>query len=335
MTDVAVMGAGVMGLALAWELAQRGAQVAVIEARGVGAGASGGLVGALAPHAPEGWGPAKARQLQALRAAEGFWAGVAAAGGVDPGYGRVGRLQPVPDAAALARAEARAEAARSLWAGAAAWRVLRADSAPGWRLPGDWVVWDDLTARLAPRRALAALAAALAARGVTVQPGAAPPARARAVVWATGAEGLQAAGLGGPDKGQAALLALDRRGAPAVTAPGLYVVPHADGTVAVGSTSERAFDDPCGTDQRLEAVLEAAGALLPDLRAAPVIARWAGLRPRAASRQPVAGAWPGRAGEFILNGGFKTGFALAPMLAAMLADLLTGAGDPVPPDWRP
>lgn len=333
MVDVAVMGAGVLGLACAWELARRGARVAVIEAERPGAGASGGLVGALAPHAPEGWTPAKALQLEALLAAEGFWAHVAAAGGVDPGYARVGRLQPLPDAAAVERAQARAEAARVLWGGHADWRVVRADEATGWRLPGDWAVWDTLTARIAPRRALAALVAALAARGVAVTSGTEPPSAA-ATVWATGTAGLAAAGLGGPEKGQAALLALARREAPVVTAPGLYIVPHADGTLAVGSTSERAFAT-LAPDDRLDAVLARARALLPELEGAPVIERWAGLRPRAATRQPVVGPWPGRPGHWLLNGAFKTGFAMAPLLAGLLADrLLTGA-DRIPPGWRP
>jgi glycine oxidase len=333
MVDVAVMGAGVQGLACAWALVQRGAAVAVVEAAQPGAGASGGLVGALAPHAPEGWTPAKALQLEALLAAEGFWAQVAGAGGVDPGYGRTGRLHPLPDPAALARAEVRAAAARDLWGGRAAWRVIRAAEAPGWRMPGDWAVWDTLTARIAPRRAVAALVAALAARGVAVARGSAPP-DAAAVVWATGAAGLTAAGLGGPEKGQAALLALDRRGAPVVTAPGLYVVPHADGTVAVGSTSERRFDS-AAPDARLDALLDQARALLPELADAPVIDRWAGLRPRAATRQPVLGPWPGRPGHHILNGGFKIGFALAPLLGAMMAEALTGGPDRIPPGWRP
>jgi glycine oxidase len=169
---------------------------------------------------------------------------------------------------------------------------------------------------------------------VAVVPGAAPPQGVRAVVWATGAAGLAALGRGGPEKGQAALLALDRRGAPVVTAPGLYVVPHADGTVAVGSTSERVFDDGQAADDRLEDVLGQARALLPELAGAPVIERWAGLRPRAATRQPLVGPIPGREGEFALNGAFKTGFALAPLLAMLLADLLTGGPDRIPPGWR-
>ncbi|MEE4121197.1 MAG: FAD-dependent oxidoreductase, partial [Paracoccaceae bacterium] len=116
------MGGGVWGLACAWEMARRGARVRVIERDRIGAGASGGVVGALAPHAPERWGPLKAFQLDSLLEADGFWAGVAETSGLSPGYARTGRLQPVADAAALARAEERAEAAHTLWRGAAQWR---------------------------------------------------------------------------------------------------------------------------------------------------------------------------------------------------------------------
>ena len=45
-----VRGAGIFGLAIAWTCARRGAAVRVIDPGGPGAGASGGLVGALAPH---------------------------------------------------------------------------------------------------------------------------------------------------------------------------------------------------------------------------------------------------------------------------------------------
>ena len=47
-----------------------------------------------------------------------------------------------------------------------------------------------------------------------------------------------------------------------------------------------------------------------------------GIRPRAASRQPVLGPWPGRPGHFIANGGFKIGFGMAPKAAQAMADLL-------------
>jgi len=63
MADITVRGAGVFGLAIAWSCLLRGASVQVIDPAGPGAGASGGIVGALAPHVPENWNDKKAFQL--------------------------------------------------------------------------------------------------------------------------------------------------------------------------------------------------------------------------------------------------------------------------------
>ena len=60
-------------------------------------------------------------------------------------------------------------------------------------------------------------------------------------------------------------------------------------------------------------------AACPALEGAEVIERWAGIRPRAASRAPLMGAWPGRPGHFVANGGFKIGFGVAPLIGALVA----------------
>jgi glycine/D-amino acid oxidase-like deaminating enzyme len=337
--DARVMGAGVFGLCAALALARRGLAVEVVDPGGIGAGASGGLVGALAPHAPDRWGAMQAFQLAALVAAPAFWAGVAAEGGVDPGYARTGRLMPLADAAAVARAEARGAAAAAHWGGAGDWRVVPAPEGFAPLSATGLCALDTLTARLAPRRALAALAAAIRVRGGVSRrdlPEGPPPA---VTVWATGAAGLAALtadlgrDVGRGEKGQALLLAHDAGGAPLVGDDGLWIVPHGDRTVAVGSTSERAWDAP-GPDAALEALHTRAVALVPVLAGARVLERWAGIRPRAATRLPVAGAWPGRQGAFVANGGFKTGFALAPAVAEMLADLIVAGHDAIPAAFR-
>lgn len=342
MVAITVMGAGILGLSAAFVLARRGAQVRVIERTHPGAGASGGLVGALAPHAPDQWNAMKQFQFDSLMMAGPFWADVAALGGIDPGYARLGRVQPLDTDAAVARARERAEAARDLWQGQANWRVLAAREAPGPAINSGsgLVVLDTLSARLSPRQALSALVAALGRLGVHIEQGDQPVAGAEAVIWATGADGLRDLGvslgaqMGGPVKGQAALLAADWRDAPQIYAPGLHVVPHADGLVAIGSTSERDFADPAATDAQLDAVIARARALCPALADAPVAVRWAGLRARAPSRQPLLGAWPGRHGHFVLNGGFKTGFGMAPKLAQVMADLVLDGQDRRPPGMR-
>ena len=67
-------------------MTRRGASVRLIEAARIGAGSSGGHVGALAPHAPENWNPKKAFQLDSLLMASGFWAGVEEAANLPTGY---------------------------------------------------------------------------------------------------------------------------------------------------------------------------------------------------------------------------------------------------------
>ena len=74
--------------------------------------------------------------------------------------------------------------------------------------------------------------------------------------------------------------------------------------------------------------------LLPALASAPVLERWAGLRPRARSRAPMLGPWPGRAGHYIANGGFKIGFGMAPKVAATMADLILNGHDTIPQGFR-
>ncbi len=332
-SEVTIRGAGIFGLTLAWTMLDRGARVTVVDPAGPGAGASGGVVGALAPHVPEAWDAVKALQFDSLIGAEAFWAEVSRAGGGDPGYARTGRLQPLGDDAAVARARARAAGAARHWQGRAAWRVVVAPSGWGPVSPTGLVVHDTLAARIDPARAVAALVAAIRARGGTVA--AAAPDRG-AVVWATGAAGLAdlsaALGreVGRAVKGQAAALAHAAPGAPQVFAGGLHVVPHADGTTAIGSTTERDFDDPGSTDAGLDDVIARARAAVPALAAAPVLRRWAGLRPRARTRRPVLGAWPGRPGHFVANGGFKIGFGVAPGVAGLMADLVLEGRDAIP-----
>ena len=329
-SEITVAGAGVFGLACAWELVRRGARVRIFEAVRIGAGASGGHVGALAPHAPENWNAKKQVQLEALVAAAGWWAEVAAAGGVDPGYARTGRIQPVAEGAEARMAE-RIEAASAHWP---AWAGMELTDAPqGVLVPaspsGRWLV-DRLTARISPRRAGAALAAAIRARGGEIVEGeAAPDAPA---IWATGVAGLTPFGGSGV-KGQSALLAFSAPDQPQVFADGLHIVPHADGTVAIGSTSERDAMD-AGTDAQLEALIDKARALCPALGDAPVVDRWAGIRPRAKSRAPLVGPWPGRPGHYVANGGFKIGLAMAPACAVLLADLILDGRDRIPEGFR-
>lgn len=338
MVDITVRGAGIFGLSVAWACVQRGAVVQVVDPNGPAAGSSGGVVGALAPHVPENWNAKKAFQLDSLLMAEAFWREVEAVGGGHTGYVRSGRLQPIADSAGLDLAQSRAKTAQALWAHHAQWKVLPVVGAP-WEPPSpmDMLIHDTLSGLIHPRQACDALVKALAAKGVAVTSEA--PERGR-TLWATGVAGLEEMtsnhhrSIGNGVKGQAALLQYDARGAPQIFASGVHIIPHLDGTVGVGSTSEREYDLPDSTDAQLEDVIAKARLALPALKNASVIARWAGVRPRARSRAPMLGAWPDRPGHFIANGGFKIGFGMAPKVAEVMADLLLEDRDLIPVGFR-
>ncbi len=340
MVDVTVRGAGIFGLSIAWTCARRGAKVQIVDPFGPGAGSSGGLVGALAPHVPENWNTKKAFQFESLIMAEPFWKQVEATGGVSPGYARLGRLQPIPDARGLELAQAREQTAATLWQGQADWRVRLVDQIGAWCPPSPtgYVVHDTLSARMHPRRACVALVAALAVMGVEVT--AEAPDKGQ-VVHATGLAGLQELSkafgktIGNGVKGQAALLRFDAGDVPQLFADAVHIVPHADGTLAIGSTSEREYDDPTSTDAALDDVLDRAMRAVPVLHGAEVIERWAGVRPRSKSRAPMLGAHPLHKGQFIANGGFKIGFGMAPKVAEVMADLMLEGRDRIPQDFLP
>ena len=88
------------------------------------------------------------------------------------------------------------------------------------------------------------------------------------------------------------------------------------------------------TDAQLDALIARARALCPALADAPVVDRWAGIRPRAKSRAPIVGPWPDRPGHYVANGGFKIGLAMAPACAGMLADLILEGRDTIPEGFR-
>ncbi len=338
MAEVTICGAGIFGLSLAWLGLKRGARVTVIDPYGPGAGASGGIVGALQPHTPDPWNEKKQFQFESLRMAPDFWREVEASSGKGSGYDIAGRLQPLKDDRDIDLARSRAEAAERNWQGTATWEVIdQPDTVWCPPSPTGLYLHDTLSAILNPRRATQSLAAAITAAGGTLTTDAP---LGDTVIWATGWQGLldlsDNLGLnaGNGVKGQAILLDHNAAGQPQIYADGLHIIPHLDGTVAIGSTSERDFEDPTSTDNQLDDLLARAIAAVPALADAPVLTRWAGVRPRAKSRAPLLGPWPGRPGHFIANGGFKIGFGMAPKCADVLLDLVLDDHDAIPESFH-
>lgn len=361
-SDVAVIGGGVFGLWCARACAAKGLSVVLVDGGAIAGAdatraASMGFVGALAPHRTEPWTPLKALQLSALGGLPSEAAALARETGLDPGWRAVGRLLPLHTENARARAEIMAAEATARWADhlpAPAPRMWVEDASPdpGWLAPpAHGVQIDDLSARIAPRAFLAALRAACVGAGVTLREGAQASAvdgggaalvgggriDAGAVIVAAGAGsfpllaphlGVEAPRAGWAIKGQAAFFDVPApTGAAAINDGGIWIIPQ-DGGIAVGSTSEKEWDAP-GPDDRLDAAIDAAAALCPLLRGRRPQERWAGLRPRAVGRRPMAGPVAGAPGLWASTGGFKIGFALAHVIARALAEEICGTRAPM------
>ena len=336
--DVTVRGAGILGLSIAWACTLRGAKVRVVDPNGIGSWSSGGIVGALAPHVPENWNTKKEFQFKSLVAAETFWRGVEEVAGRSSGYARLGRIQPIPDAHSLELAHVRGKKAKTLWKGLAQWKVIK--SPPNFVPPSPTGYWikDTLSARINPRIACQILELALRRKGVQfLKRGQ----NLGATLWATGIHDLTRISkilkipFGSGVKGQAALFDLDRRDYPQLFADSIHFIPHEDGTLAVGSTSEREYANAIRTDEKLDLMIARAQALLPELQKVKIIKKWANVRPRSISRAPILGRHPLDRNAFIANGGFKIGFGMAPKIAEVMADFILEESNFIPIEFQP
>ena len=332
--DITILGAGIFGLCTAWSALKRGASVQIIDTRGIGAGASGGIVGALAPHTPDNWNAKKQFQFESLIMAENYWAEIEALTDLPTGYARLGRLQPILNARGLELARARETSARDLWQTRATWQVMDTKNHKDWSpiSPTGHVIFDTLSARIHPRLACAALAKAIEMKGGKIIIG--KGTRKGKILHATGHEGLKN-GLGTGVKGQALLIDFDARDKPQLFADSLHIIPHSDGTTAIGSTSESKFGRGDTTDAQLNDIHARACTAFPMLKGAKILERWAGIRPKATSRAPLLGLHPHHDGHYIANGGFKIGFGMAPKIGEVMADLMLNGKDTIPDAFKP
>jgi len=324
MSDVTVVGGGVIGLAIAWRCAQRGMRVTVHDDRRPGA--SPVAAGMLAPVSEAYFGEADLTGLLMASAAQ--WAGFAAELG-DVGYRTEGTL------VVALTADDRAEAAR-LWdyqesLGLPVTRLAATElreREPGLqpRVRGGALTGDQ---QADPRRLLAALRAAAEAAGV--QAVAAPVSDLSdldgVVVVAAGCGSAALTGLPvRPVKGE-----LLRLRAPAGV-PGfrhvirgwadgrkVYLVPRTDGEVVVGATEQERTDSVPTAGGALE-LLRAATDLVPELTEYELAEVCVGHRPGTPDNAPILGAL--RDGVVVATGHYRHGILLTPVTADAIAELV-------------
>ncbi len=366
--DLLVVGGGVMGLWAALKGADAGLSVVLADAGELGRGASNGHLGALMAHKPDGWNAKKQFQFDALIALESEVATLEARTRLKAGYRRTGRLMPMSKPRHREAALRHQAQALVNWQTADRqfeWRVEDTPPFDGWPDATGFdkgFVFDTFAGRAAPRSVTGALIAVLrsspnveiwehaSVTGFEPERGLAFVADGRRIAFgdcivAAGFHAfkmLEALGplrdqpLGKAVKGQSALLSADfDPGLPLIYLNGLYVIPHEGGRIAIGSTSENEFEDPASTDHQLDDLIARARALVPALRDAPVLERWAGLRPKAVARDPMAGLHPDFPHIHALTGGFKISFGIAHHLAdCVLAPIIGREGPSLPDTFR-
>ena len=322
---VAVIGAGVSGLGIAWRLAQAGCPVQVFDRGRAGQGASRAAAGMLAGGIETEPGEAALLALNRLAAERwpGFRRELEAAAGHAIDYRDEGTL-----VAALTRDEAsqlrfqydyqRKLGVELRWlSGAEARRrepFLRPGVAGALYSPGDHQV-DNRKLAAALKRAylgaggelhedcpVSAVETAGGAVSGVVAGGRRVPSEVvvlAAGAWSREIEGLPESALPPvrPVKGQMLALRMDPA-APLLShvlwAPKIYLVPRLDGRLIIGGTVEEKGFDQTLTAGGVFAILEAAWRALPAIEELPIDEFWVGFRPTSRDDAPILGPRPGR-----------------------------------------
>ncbi len=115
----------------------------------------------------------------------------------------------------------------------------------------------------------------------------------------------------------------------------VYIVPRNDGRVILGATMEEAGYDKTVNQEVIDRFLTAGAALVPKLKNAPVVESWSGLRPATRNGLPILGETK-LPGYHLAVGHLRNGILLAPITAKLLSvSILTGQAPPSLQPFRP
>lgn len=357
---VAVIGAGVVGLGIAWRLAAAGCSVQVFDRAVAGAGASRAAAGMLA--ACMETEPGEERLLGLTRASQDRWPAFAAelfqATGIDVELRTEGTLFAALNADDAARLRFLHDFHHRLglpidWLDGAEARRREPFLHPG--VPA--ALYSAVDHQVDNRKLSAALLAAARSVGaevhehtevtrVRVEGGratglmiadttvAADVVVLAAGAWSRGIDGVprEARPPVRPIKGQMLSLRMDPA-APLLThvvwTTGAYLVPRRDGTLIVGATTEeKGFDDSL-TAGGVLSLLEGVWRALPSAAELPIAETWTGFRPGSRDDAPILGHGAVD-GLVYATGHHRNGILLAPVTADAVARLiLTGEADDI------
>jgi glycine oxidase len=355
---IAIVGGGVIGLAIGWRLATAGCGVDLFERGAAGHGASWAAAGMLAAGIEAEPGEATLYALNRL--SQDMWPGFAAeietASGMAIGYRDEGTV-----AVALTRDDAAQlrfhyDFQRSLgieleWLSAAQSRRREPHLHPGLAA----AVFSPRDHQVDNRRLVTALRRVFLAAGGRLHEHAEVTAVETAGDHVTGlrlgevlhaadvvvlAAGAWSAGIAGlpraarppvrPVKGQMLAVRMDAA-APllrhVVWTPKVYLVPRGDGRLIVGATVEERGFDASLTVGGILALLEGAWRAVPGIEELPIDEMWAGFRPGSRDDAPMLGPSP-LAGLVLATGHHRNGILLTPVTAdAVSRYILSGEVD--------
>ncbi|MCA8997837.1 MAG: glycine oxidase ThiO [Planctomycetaceae bacterium] len=103
-----------------------------------------------------------------------------------------------------------------------------------------------------------------------------------------------------------------------------YLVPREDGHLLIGSTEEDVGFIKENTVSGVEGLLSFATSLVPKLADSPVEKTWAGLRPFSARAYPYVGPVPHFPNLFLASGHFRSGLTNSPATAQVIAQWIQG-----------
>lgn len=354
-SDVAVVGGGVIGLACAWRLAQRGASVTVFDPA-PGAGASHAAAGMLAPvtEVHHGEEPLLALNLASAQLWPAFAAELVEAAGIDIGYRTDGTLAVALDDDDLRSLEELRGFQESLHLpvtrlSSRECRTREPSLSP--RVRGGVLAANDhqVDSRLAVQALLATVersgvtvvrepvsALSVAGRAVTGVDTPGGPHACGTVVVAAGSWSADIAGIPPavvppvrPVKGQILRLRFDPAAAPLLgTVRGLvagrsvYLVPRSHGELVVGATVEEVGFDTTVTAGAVHDLLQAAIDLVPEVGELELVEATARLRPGTPDNAPLLGP-TGLGGLVLATGHHRNGVLLAPVTAEVITSVVT------------
>ncbi|MEB3312017.1 MAG: glycine oxidase ThiO [Snowella sp.] len=335
-SDIIIIGGGIIGLAIAVELRQQGAEVTVLS-RDFAEAASHAAAGMLAPQAEQiPPGPLLDLCLRSRSLYPDWVSKLEALTELDVNHLPCGILSPVFELPSLLVSHT----PNAHWLNQT--EIHQFQPGLGSEVLGGWWYPDD--GQVDNRRLVHALRQAAEILGITIQEGVTVQSwretadridylltnkgkyRANTYVLTPGSWAKELMPLPvRPIKGQMLALRMPNqdpcRLKRVLFGPSTYLVPRKEGRLIIGATSEEVGWTPHNTPQGIQTLLERAIKLYPPLADWPIEDFWWGFRPGTPDEWPFLGASPWD-NLMLATGHYRNGILLAPVTASLIADLI-------------